>query len=271
MLKPFFDRANADDRRRGKTMGYRHETTSLAGLVQLLAANLLPHGFYFYVTGRVPTGKDPAAIDAKLIGKYGCNLSRTERSRRKQAGTASVHYLRCDSFWILIATHGKHRFFDEEGDRVQDLRRIPLRVGDYSLTVREGDYLKKSEEDVVPRRDGRPRARVLICRERYKELRAFFLDIAVHRSEDKLRAAFFGIPFEPYAPVRKQLLNLLRLVNEERKGAGLSRISPDCLRYRRRIVRPFDDDAVSAGTPEAADRLMEAASMETGNHAAVLF
>ena len=35
-------------------MEHRYETTSPEGFVQLLACNLLPHGYWFYVTGRIP-------------------------------------------------------------------------------------------------------------------------------------------------------------------------------------------------------------------------
>lgn len=232
-------------------MPYRHETTSLAGLVQLLAANLLPHGYYFYVIGRVPQGKDPAALDRKLIAKYGCDLSRSERSRRKLAGQASVQYLRHESLWILIATHGQHRFFDEEGELVRDVRKTPLRVGDYSLTVRKGNFLKRHADQAEAVPDGRPRARVLIARDKYCELRAHFLDIATHRSAESLAGLFFHLPFEPYAPIRKQLLNLLRLVNEKRQQAGYSKLTPECLRYRRRIVTPFGNPFVHANCSSA--------------------
>ena len=47
------------------------------------------------------------------------------------------------------------------------------------------------------------------------------------------------MPFEPYAPVRKQLLGLLRLVNARRQAAGYANIPPTVLRLRRRIVKPF--------------------------------
>lgn len=46
--------------------------------------------------------------------------------------------------------------------------------------------------------------------------------------------------YEPYAPVRQQLLNIVRLVNDARRKAGLYLLDYDVLRYRRRIVKPFD-------------------------------
>lgn len=132
---------------------------------------------------------------------------------------------------------------------MRDVRKVPLRVGDYSLTVRRGDFLKKSSDDDEPRVDGRPRARVLIAREKFLELRAYFVDIAVHRSAEKLAGEFFNLPFEPYAPIRKQILNLLRLVNERRSEAGYEKLMPTCIRYRRRIVKPFDDDTTDESVP----------------------
>ncbi len=83
-------------------MDYRCEATSLVGAVQQLASNILPHGFWFYTTGRVPDGKDPRAVDAKLIDKYGVNLSRQQRARRKLAGAANLHYLRYGQQWVLV-------------------------------------------------------------------------------------------------------------------------------------------------------------------------
>ena len=57
-------------------MQYRYLTTNLTGCVQQLACNILPHGYWFYCMGRVPDKKDPFAIDAKLLGKYGIEISR---------------------------------------------------------------------------------------------------------------------------------------------------------------------------------------------------
>ena len=51
--------------------------------------------------------------------------------------------------------------------------------------------------------------------------------------------AFYEFPFEPYAPVRRQLLNIFRAVNGKRKEAGFSRLAVEVLPLRRRIVKPF--------------------------------
>ena len=220
-------------------MQYRFETTSLVGFVQYLASNLLPHGYWFYVTGRVPEGKDPRAVDRKLIEKYAIGLSRQQRARRKLAGQANLHYVRLGRFWVLLATHGEHAFFLEEGNSVRDLRHTPLQVGGYSLTVRRGNFLKKQPGAEKADADGKRRVRVQIARERYRELNAYFLGIACHRSVEALSRELWNIPFEPYAPVRKQVLNLLRLINAKREAAGYAKLLTSALRMKRRIVKPF--------------------------------
>jgi len=229
-------------------MEHRYEIDSREGLVQYLAANLLPHGYWFYVTGRVPDGKDPFRIDAKLIAKYGVALSRQQRARRKLVGLANLQYVRWGRLWILLATHGDHPFFAEGGERVRDVRHCPLQVAGYSLTVRRGGFLKKSPGDERQTPDTKRRVRVQIARERYRDLKADLLELALRRSVEELGRALGGVAFEPYAPIRRQLLNLLRLMNAKRQEAGLAKIPPDVLRYRRRIVKPFGPKATSSAS-----------------------
>lgn len=54
------------------------------------------------------------------------------------------------------------------------------------------------------------------------------------------------IPFEPYAPVRRQLLNILRAVNRVRQAAGFESVPVSALRLRRRVVRPFGEKDLQA-------------------------
>ncbi len=46
-------------------MPYRAEVISLEGFVQQIACCYLRHGYWFYVTGYIPLGKDLHAIDRK--------------------------------------------------------------------------------------------------------------------------------------------------------------------------------------------------------------
>jgi len=64
--------------------------------------------------------------------------------------------------------------------------------------------------------------------------------VGVCRSTVVVAVELSVVPFEPYAPVRRQLLNLLRGINRVRQQAGFEALPPTCLRLRRRVVRPFD-------------------------------
>src|SRR5207244_9502130 len=110
---------------------YRCEATSLAGFVQQIAVSYVANGYYFYVLGRVPERKDPRAVDAKLVARYGIDCSKYVRARRKLAGQANLHYIRFRQVFVLMATHGEHRFFADEAGQVRDVRRAPLRVDGY--------------------------------------------------------------------------------------------------------------------------------------------
>ncbi len=219
---------------------YRCNATSVEGFVQVLASNYLPHGYWFYVSGIVPEGKDPERVDEKLIERYGVATSRQGRVRRKHAGLANLHYLRFGRFWLLLATHGRHEFFSREQSNLKDARKTPIQFGGYSISVKRGGHVRKSGPNSAAAPDSRLRVRVQIAREVYRELKAWFLEIATRRSPEALRRELFKVPFEPYAPVRQQMLNLLRLVNRARHAAGLSRLTPKVLRFRRQIVKPFD-------------------------------
>lgn len=204
---------------------YRCEAASVTAFVQRLAVDLIQHGHLFYVAGHVPDGKDPAAVDRKLIERYGLNISKWARARRKAEGVASVQYVRCGRFFVLIATKGRHAFFEAEPN-IADVRRRPIRFAGYSISYRRGV-------------DRRFHVSVRIAPDEYLKLKSYLVGLAAHRSVENLIAEFQRVPFEPYAPVRRQFLNILRAVNRVRQAAGFEPVSIDGLRLRRRVVRPF--------------------------------
>ena len=203
-------------------MRYQCEASTVDGFVQQLAVAYLTHGYWFYSLGSVPEQKDPKRIDAKLIEKYGMDISRASRCRRKRGGLANVHYLRYDRFFVLLATHGQHLFFEEEGEKVKDARRAPIKFHGYSVGYNQGH------------------ARVAIEREVYQGLKAELLELAARCSRKELEAAFWNMPWEPYAPIRTQILTLLRQVNKKRETAGLEPLQRSCLRLYRKQCRPFE-------------------------------
>jgi len=208
-------------------MEYRCVATSVAGFIQQLAVAYVAHGYWFYVTGRVPDHKDPATIDRKIIRQYGIDVSKWARSRRKKTGLARVQYLRYDRFFVILATHGEHPFFAAEGNQVRDVRRHPLHFMGYTIGCRQG-------------RDGQKwHPSVRIAREVCRELKARYAAIAVHRPVEDLYRELSRLGFEPYAAVRDQLYGILRALNRRRHAAGLELVPASAIRWRRAPVKPF--------------------------------
>ena len=215
-------------------MAYRCEAPTIAGFVQQLTVSYVANGYWFYVTGVIPEGKNPSRVDEKLISKYELNISKFARARRKAAGQANVQYLRHGRFFALLATHGTHKFFlpiaqGGEGERICDCRKVPVKFGSYAVSYRGGH------------------AHVRIERETFKDLKAYCFQNACHWSAERMGTLLRDLPFEPYAPVRGQMFELLRGVNRLRKTAGLELV-PNCLRLRRRVYRPFGESETGGDT-----------------------
>ena len=131
-----------------------------------------------------------------------------------------MQHIRYRDFFVLLATEGRHRFFEEEKG-MKDVRLVPISVGGYS----------------VSQRGGRPHVR--IDDDTFRSLRAYFLDPALHRSAARLVGEFYAIPFEPYGPVKVQLFKLLGAVNELRRRAGYQPVPKSAVWLKRRYVKPF--------------------------------
>jgi len=213
---------------------YRAVTTSVEGFVQQIACCYLRHGYWFYVAGNVPNRKCPDSIDQKLIGKYGIDVSESTRARRKKNGQANLQYIRHESKFVILATKGQHRFFEQEANLIRDIRRVPIRYAGYSISYKPGGRKKDGSND------DKWHAHVEIDRPQYLDLRAWFAERALRDSLDKLSQAFRRLPIAPYAPVRRQMLLMLREVNGVRKTAGRAPLPPELLPLRRKVVRPFD-------------------------------
>ncbi len=212
----------------------------MEGFVQQIACCYLRHGYWWYVMGAVPAHKDPGTVDRKLIEKYGIAVSESTRARRKQDGLANLQYLRLGRVFVIMATRGRHAFFEAEAGALRDIRRCPIRIGGYSVSYRRGGRLRRGDPD------GRFHAHVEIERRVYLELKAYFVEKALRHSSERIALAFYQLPFEPYAPIRRQMLNVLRAVNKARKAAAYSLVPVEALPMRRRVVKPF-------GTPEGRE------------------
>jgi hypothetical protein len=207
---------------------YACVASSVEGFVQRLALDYVRYGYWFYVVGSIPAGMSPAKIDRDIISRYKVNISRWTRYRRAKLGLASVRYLRFERFYVLIANEGQHLFREREAERMKDIRKTPIRFAGYSI----GYKRSKGGNSWHPS--------VRVERNQYRVLKREFLDASLKLSVKALVKAFRSLPFEPYAPVRWQLVNLLQLVNDRRKAARLPLVPVRALRFKRRSVRRFE-------------------------------
>jgi hypothetical protein len=194
---------------------YRYLATSISGFVQQLAVSYLRHGYWFYVTGWIPRGKDPRAVDAKLIETYGIDKTKWARAWAKTRGVAGIQYLRHESFFVLMATHGEHLFFEREKGAIRDAREVPIRYAGYAMSYRGGHPHVRIEHGD------------------YLMLRAWFEHEATRRDTEALGRALRQLPYEPYGPVKRQLFNVLRGINRIRRSAGLEQVGNEWLQLRQ--------------------------------------
>jgi NAD(P)-dependent dehydrogenase (short-subunit alcohol dehydrogenase family) len=62
--------------------------------------------------------------------------SRSGVARGGSGGPANEAYLRHGRFFVLLASHGEHPFFEHEGRVVKDSRGVPIKFGSYAIGVR---------------------------------------------------------------------------------------------------------------------------------------
>ncbi|MCC7335383.1 MAG: hypothetical protein IT422_09810, partial [Pirellulaceae bacterium] len=171
----------------------------------------------------------------KLIAKYEIDITERQRAHRKQRGLANMQYIRFDRWFLLLITDGHHPFKHQEKSQIRDCRRHPIKFAGYSISYRRSG--------LTPKGGSAPKwhSCVRIDNRTYRELKAHFLNQATHRSTDHLAQQFASLPFARFAPIRRQLLTLLRAVNKARQNVGYEKVPTFALKLRRSIIRPFDE------------------------------
>jgi hypothetical protein len=198
-------------------MKYQCEATSVAGFIQRVAANCVAHGYFRYVIGTIPERKDPIAVDRKMIQRFGV-VDKSARHRRKEEGLANVLYIRYQrTFVLLVSDYGRNEAFEEEGKMIRDVRDVPIKIAGHSIAYKAGRVHVRIESGL------------------YRRLKEFLCDHALRRSRSEIEQAFGRLSFEAYAPVRSQLLCILRAVNRRRKTANAELVDRSCLRLYRRF------------------------------------
>jgi hypothetical protein len=217
-------------------MRYRCEATSNPGFVQQVAVSYVSNGYFFYVAGSVPEGKDPRAIDEKIIARYDIGISKWAKARRKSLGQANLQYIRFERFFLILATHGQHRFFQDEEKVIRDVRRVPIRFAGHSISHRNGHACVRIEAN------------------EYRLLKDYFLTHATSRKPDWFLAELRDLPYVAYAPIRGQLLAMLRAINRKRGLAGLAPVPWSCLSMRRAPYLPFENKVKVEGAGRDPER-----------------
>ena len=205
---------------------YRCVARSPEGLIQQVVL-YVTKGYLWYVAGHIPQGKEPERTDARIVAKYGIGISKWAKARRKRGGEANLQYLRHGRFFVLMATSGEHVFYREEA-QVRDIRRVPIKFAGHSLSQRSSTVTGSSH------------ASVRIAPEEYRMVKAYLLEHCAHWSLERIEVELYRLPFQPYAPVRRQLLDLLRAVNRKRSAARKPLASHRCLYLKRKVVRVFE-------------------------------
>jgi hypothetical protein len=141
----------------------------------------------------------------------------------------------------------------------------------YAVSYSRGGYLKKTPEEKVAYRQameqwqqqtlqgkrlpkppkGTPDPKWHSCveieRNTRSRLQAYFMEISNRRSPENLAYEFANTGFLPYAPVKRQLVRIIKDVNKARRTAGCSEQIPYrvVLGMKRKQISPFEvSDAV---------------------------
>jgi len=222
---------------------------SAAAFVRQLVTAYLHHGYWWYVADTIPAHKrDLHKVDRNIIDRWRIDLPRRQRILRKHQGRANLHYLRHDRFFVILATGGQHEFKQHNAASLRCIKNDRLFYGGYSVRYAQAGYKSRAKwkDPNIAERDPKRRAHVRIERREYEALRAQFLELALHRSVDYLRAVFWNVPFDAYQPVQWQLHVIRREVNALRKTAGIEPLSPDCVRSKLQPMRRYMGDSTEA-------------------------
>jgi len=174
-----------------------------------------------------------AKIAGKISKKYDTDLSRFQRARRKQNGHSTVRAIRFGEVAYLLATPplDEHKIFHEE--QMRDLRDYPIHIAGHSISIKRGA-------------DGKWHGSVRISRERFLDVRAYFIETATKRSEESIEKELRELPFQRFEPVKWQLWRILKRVNEARHKQGLSPVDKACVQVGRKPMKVFVNEREAA-------------------------
>ena len=223
------------------TVPYTCEARSIdAFLAQVV--RYVSSGHCFYIRCRIPDGKDPIAVDEKIVSLYDVQRSRWQRKRRNLKTTAGIHYLRYGRLFVVMLTKGQHEaFYRDHGSSVLDIRRTALKAFGYSIRLGYSEVEK------------RWRVSVRLDKETYRRVKSHMLTICTwpaYRSKETMEQQFRGLPYQVYGPVREQLYIIAKTVNRIRGRTGLSPVDYQCISNKMRVTKVFADPAAGGSEPK---------------------
>ena len=224
------------------TMPYRCIASSPEGLVQQVAVSYLRHGYWWYVTGRIPNGKDPESVDRKLIGEIRDRPNRppTRLPQETWSRQHAIHPLRQ---LVPAPRHGRPSLV--QTTRTKPHPRLPSSSDQVRRVFNQLPPRWRHTNRAAASPNGTPVSASILGT--YRELKAFFLNRACHRSVENLASDFARVPYARFAPVRRQLLTIQRSVNSARARVGHEPIPHSVLKLRRKILQPFDSGCLELG------------------------
>ncbi|MEM7756917.1 MAG: hypothetical protein AAF298_02120 [Cyanobacteria bacterium P01_A01_bin.40] len=161
------------------------------------------YGYVRYALRIIPEHKDPSIIAKKLLLHYDCTYNRDIRKQRLRQGKANVVLLCFGHQFLLLATNGEHPEFEKIDSLT--FNENPLQFSGYSIGVKQGKpYIQMTSR-------------------RFRGIKKTLSWMAVHDHNRVTRYMKEISPFS-FKGVSDQRWKLIKLVNQKRKKAGLSRI-----------------------------------------------
>ena len=214
------------------TVPYPCEARSIdAFLAQVV--RYVSSGHYFYIRCRIPDGKDPRAVDEKIVGLYDVHRPRWQRKRRNLKTTAGIHYLRCGRLFVVMLTKGTHEaFYRDHASSVLDIRRTALKAFGYSIRRSYSENEK------------RWRVFVRLDKETYRKVKAHMLTVCTwpaFRARESMEQQFRALPYQAYCAGARTALQRRqggeRGASSYRPCAGRLPMHPGQVAYHERIHR----------------------------------
>ena len=184
---------------------YACEMPKLGKFLTRFVTYILPFGHFYYVADAIAPGHDLKRIDRKIIEKYQVTHCRKTRKIRRDKGYASVHYVRFQNLFVIIASDGQSTFFEQEN--WTDIRKTPIYVSGYSLGINRGKSCAR------------------IQGLRWNPLKKKFLDMAYYEHRNLQRYYDLITPFR-FRGIIEQMEWLRKRINHKRRRASLPLLQP---------------------------------------------